>query len=57
MDRFVNLHVHDCFNSLLDAISRPEEIVNFAKENGQKAVAFTGHGSMASFILQAKYCR
>lgn len=57
MDRFVNLHVHDCFNSLLDAISRPEEIVNFAKENGQKAVAFTGHGSMASFILQAKCCR
>lgn len=57
MERFSNLHVHDCYNSLLDAISKPDDIVSFAKVNKQKAVAFTGHGSMASFILQGKYCK
>lgn len=46
----VNLHVHDCRGSLLDAILEIDEIVNFAKENKQKAIAITNHGTMHSYV-------
>jgi DNA polymerase-3 subunit alpha len=40
---FVNLHVHSSY-SLLDAISRPEDIVQKVKNMGQPAVSLTDHG-------------
>jgi DNA-directed DNA polymerase III PolC len=41
----------------LDSIARTEDVVKFAKENNQKAVAITDHGSLASFIDQFYECR
>ena len=51
-DNFVNLHVHTAQGSLLDSILTVKELVNFAKENGQKAIAVTDHGKMHSFVDQ-----
>lgn len=47
---FVNLHVHDAQGSLLDSILTVPELVNYAKEHGQKAIALTNHGYMSSFV-------
>lgn len=54
---FVNLHVHTAQGSLLDSILTVKELVNFAKENGQKAIAVTDHGKMHAFVDQVKECR
>lgn len=56
-DNFVNLHVHTAQGSLLDSILTVKELVNFAKENGQKAIAVTDHGKMHSFVDQVKACK
>ena len=56
-DNFVNLHVHTAQGSLLDSILTVKELVNFAKENGQKAIAVTDHGKMHSFVDQVKVCK
>lgn len=40
---FVHLHVHSHY-SLLDGLSRPEQIVKTAKQHGSPAVALTDHG-------------
>ena len=45
-DNFVNLHVHTAQGSLLDSILTVKELVNFAKENGQKAIAVTEENAM-----------
>lgn len=41
---FVNLHVHSSQGSLLDSILTTEQIVKFASDSGQKAIAITDHG-------------
>ena len=56
-DNFVNLHVHTAQGSLLDSILTVKELVNFAKENRQKAIAVTDHGKMHSFVDQVKACK
>lgn len=53
---FSNLHVHSTRGSLLDSIAKTEDIVKFASDNHQKALAITDHGSLASFIEQFKQC-
>lgn len=53
---FVNLHVHTAQGSLLDSILTVKELVNFAKENGQKAIAVTDHGKMHAYVEQVKEC-
>ncbi len=42
---FVHLHVHTEY-SLLDGACRINELINSAKEDGQKAIAITDHGVM-----------
>lgn len=51
---FVNLHNHSEF-SALDGLSKVDEIVRIAKEQGSPAVAVTDHGVCASHpLLQAE---
>ena len=54
---FCNLHVHTAQGSLLDSILTVEEMVSFAKKNGQKAIAITDHGSMNNFVNLVKECK
>ena len=54
---FNNLHVHTAQGSLLDSILKVDELVSFAKKNGQAAIAVTDHGSMSNFVNLVKECR
>lgn len=56
-DNFVNLHVHTAQGSLLDSILTVKELVNFAKENGQKAIAVTDHGKMHSLLTKLRFVK
>lgn len=47
MTDFVSLHNHTDF-SILDSLTTPKELFNRAKELGQKAIAITDHGTLAS---------
>lgn len=47
MTDFVSLHNHSHY-SILDALSSPKELLLRAKELGQKAIAITDHGTLAS---------
>jgi DNA polymerase-3 subunit alpha len=54
--QFVHLHAHSEF-SLLDGMSRVEDLVKRTKELGMKAVALTDHGNMyaaVKFYLNAR---
>ena len=56
MADFVHLHVHTEF-SLLDGLSKIPQLVARAKNQGQKALAITDHGTMygvVKFYLEAK---
>ena len=53
----INLHVHDERGSLLDSILSVKDIVNFAKENNQEAIALTNHGTMYSYVDFYKECK
>jgi DNA polymerase-3 subunit alpha len=46
---FVHLHNHSHY-SLLDGLTKIEELVSYAKEQGSPAVALTDHGSMYGII-------
>jgi len=46
---FVHLHNHSHY-SLLDGLTKIDEMINFAKEQGSPAVALTDHGSMYGVI-------
>jgi len=54
---FINLHTHDAYGSLLDSILTPEQIVQYAVDNGQSHIAITNHGYMSSFVAQVKACK
>lgn len=56
MEQFVNLHVHTAVGSLLDSILTVPEMVEFAAQNHQPAIAVTDHGKMSSFVDVVKAC-
>ena len=53
---FVNLHVHSALGSLLDSILTVEQIVKYAADNGQPAIAISDHGTMHGFVDQVELC-
>lgn len=53
---FTNLHVHTAQGSLLDSILTIKDLVSFAKDNEQHAIAVTDHGSMNNFVNLVKEC-
>ena len=57
MGKFINLHTHDAYGSLLDSILTPEQIVKYAADNNQTHIAITNHGYMPSFVMQVKACK
>lgn len=55
-DNFVHLHVHSHY-SLLDGLSKVEDLVKKAKEFGMEALALTDHGAMYGAIDFYKECK
>lgn len=53
---FINLHVHSAVGSLLDSILTIEQIVKYAADNGQSAIAISDHGTMHGFVDQVELC-
>jgi len=53
---FVNLHVHSALGSLLDSILTVEQIVKYAADNNQPAIAISDHGTMHGFVDQVELC-
>ena len=47
--KFVHLHTHSHY-SLLDGLTKLEDMVDIAKKNGQTAIALTDHGNMYGAI-------
>ena len=52
----INLHVHSAQGSLLDSILTTEQIVNYAKQNGQIAVGLSDHGTMHASLNLVNDC-
>ena len=53
---FVNLHVHSAQGSLLDSILTIEQMVKYAVDNSQPAIALSDHGTMHGFVDQVELC-
>ena len=53
---FTHLHVHSHY-SLLDGLSKVEEIVDKCLETGMPAVALTDHGNMYGIKELLDYCK
>lgn len=53
---FINLHVHTAIGSLLDSILTVEQVVKYAADNGQSAIAISDHGTMHGFVDQVELC-
>jgi DNA polymerase-3 subunit alpha len=54
--KFVHLHTHSHY-SLLDGLTKLEDMVDIAKKNGQTAIALTDHGNMYGAIEFYKIAR
>lgn len=54
--KFIHLHTHSHY-SLLDGLSKTDEIVKIAKKNGMNAIALTDHGNMYGAIKFYKECK
>lgn len=55
-EQFIHLHVHSHY-SLLDGLSKVEDLVSKAKEYGMNALALTDHGAMYGAIEFYKACK
>lgn len=55
-ERFVNLHLHTSY-SLLDGMSRPEDVVSKVKRINQKGFAVTEHGNTFSAVKMYKLAK
>jgi len=53
---FVHIHTHSHY-SLLDGLTKIDELVKTAKENGAPAIALTDHGTMYGTIEFYKECK
>ena len=53
---YVHLHNHTHY-SLLDGLTKVDELVDFVKETGMEAVAVTDHGTMSGLIDLYKTCK
>ena len=53
---FVHLHVHSHY-SLLDGLTKIDDLVNAAKEDGSPAVALTDHGVMYGAVEFYEKCK
>lgn len=54
---FVNLHVHSAQGSLLDSILTVKQIAQYAKDNGQPAIALSDHGYMYASLNHVIECQ
>lgn len=54
---FINLHVHSAKGSLLDSILTTQQIVDYAKANGQTAIGLSDHGTMHASLNLVNDCR
>lgn len=54
---FVNLHVHSAQGSLLDSILTVKQIAQYAKDNGQSAIALSDHGFMYANLNHVIECQ
>jgi DNA polymerase-3 subunit alpha len=54
--KFIHLHTHSHY-SLLDGLSKIQDMVRIAKEHGMSAIALTDHGSMYGAIELYKECK
>ena len=52
---FVHLHNHTHY-SLLDGLTKIDELIDFVKESGMEAVAVTDHGTMSGLVELYKTC-
>ena len=52
---YVSLHTHTTF-SIMDSTSTPEQMIDKAKELGMKALCFTEHGNIYSWIKKKQAC-
>ena len=55
MEDFVHLHVHTHY-SILDGMSKVEELVDKAVANGMRGMAITDHGNMFGIKDFFDYC-
>lgn len=55
MSNYVVYHLHT-EQSLLDSCTNYKMYVDLAKQNGQKAIAFTEHGNIYSWLEKKTYC-
>jgi len=53
VDTYASLHTHTIY-SILDSVSKPDDLFNRAKELGLSALAVTEHGNMHSVVECAK---